>query len=672
MNTDFMRKGWTAKVWQPGILLLVALIHGLVYVFIMPPWQHHDEPKHFERVWLTANLDRPAQPGDADPELSLQVMRSMVANDFFAGAADQLPDLTNSTTPIKIAGFDQSGEPPLYYWAAALPLRLMRRAPVERQLIAARLVSLCFFLITILAAWGTGQVLFPPGSALRWMLPMSAALLPAFVDLMTAVNNDVAAVATFSCFLWSVTSLVQRGLTGTRLTAVLLTAGLTYFSKNTAWIALGLAPLAILLAVARGAWRRWAWLALCVGAVAGAVGILRWDDALYWYKSTTQPAPIRQSHESSVLGEQSFLVSTRYPRLPKNVFTIYQLLPLSTIEHLQGKTVTLGAWMWASEPVEAYSPRLDVISKAYWKKASIDQAPQFVAFQVELPAELGRGFVALDPYLSDNSLVKVYYDGVILVEGAYPLDQIPYFTDPGGRRGEWGGQPFTNLLRNASAETPGPRFLPRFDQGFARLLPQDTRPGMLATSVIDWEATGDFYVGTARFLVQSFWARFGWAHVRLIIPEVYVALTWLTVLCLVGAGIALVSRKSRIDSGVWFIVLLAVMISWGATLTRGMGLLGMKGLYLPPARHSYPVILPTLLVICLGWRQSTDMISQAIAWIQRSSRRSPIKDDAPGKAPAPATTAGKIDFSLVLFSAFFLALAVLSILSILRFYSGVA
>ncbi|MCZ7552822.1 MAG: hypothetical protein M5U05_09600 [Anaerolineales bacterium] len=44
-------------------ILVLAGISGLVFIFIMPAWQHYDEPNHFEHVWLAANLERLPQPG---------------------------------------------------------------------------------------------------------------------------------------------------------------------------------------------------------------------------------------------------------------------------------------------------------------------------------------------------------------------------------------------------------------------------------------------------------------------------------------------------------------------------------------------------------------------------------------------------------------------------------
>ena len=41
-----------------GWLIPLALCHGLLYMLILPPWQHYDEPPHFEYAWLIADRGR--------------------------------------------------------------------------------------------------------------------------------------------------------------------------------------------------------------------------------------------------------------------------------------------------------------------------------------------------------------------------------------------------------------------------------------------------------------------------------------------------------------------------------------------------------------------------------------------------------------------------------------
>lgn len=76
-----MLRRWATSPSRLGLLaaiLLVGLIHGLLYVFLMPPWQHYDEPTHFEYVWLIANRPGLPKPGDYDRDMRRQVGKSVV------------------------------------------------------------------------------------------------------------------------------------------------------------------------------------------------------------------------------------------------------------------------------------------------------------------------------------------------------------------------------------------------------------------------------------------------------------------------------------------------------------------------------------------------------------------------------------------------------------------
>ena len=189
------------------IILIVALIHGLIYVFIMPPWQHYDEPNHFEYIWLLAERGDIPERGDFDREMRREVALSMRENHFFPDV-DAAPSI-EAEKPW-IGTHDQTDEQPLYYYLASIPLRLLKDADVTTQMYAARFVSLLFYLVTVLAAWGVASELTRPKHPLRILLPLAVALVPAFTDVMTAVNNDSAAIAIFSLFLWGCMRLLRR------------------------------------------------------------------------------------------------------------------------------------------------------------------------------------------------------------------------------------------------------------------------------------------------------------------------------------------------------------------------------------------------------------------------------------------------------------------------------
>ncbi len=66
-----------------ALMLLLASLIGIAFVFIVPPWQHYDEPTQFEYAWLIAN--RPGLPGvgESDQALRRDIAASMIEHGFF-------------------------------------------------------------------------------------------------------------------------------------------------------------------------------------------------------------------------------------------------------------------------------------------------------------------------------------------------------------------------------------------------------------------------------------------------------------------------------------------------------------------------------------------------------------------------------------------------------------
>ncbi len=61
-------------------LLLLALVRGLVYIVIIPPWTHYDEPTHFEYAALINLLGHRPQPGDINRDLRFEIARSVAVH----------------------------------------------------------------------------------------------------------------------------------------------------------------------------------------------------------------------------------------------------------------------------------------------------------------------------------------------------------------------------------------------------------------------------------------------------------------------------------------------------------------------------------------------------------------------------------------------------------------
>lgn len=580
------------------VALLLALINGLVYVFILPPWQHYDEPNHFEYVWLAANKNRLPQPGDANPKLNRQVLRSMIEHHFFDHIGGP-PELNSPRPQVSIPGYSQLGEPPAYYLYAGLPLRFLDESSVRVGLTAARLMSLGLFLFTILCAWGVAQEVFSTGNPARRLAPISLALLPGAAELMTAVNNDVMAVAVFSLFFWGAVRLYKR-LTLVSLIWVAAAAGATVMAKNTAMIALPLLSVVLLFGLLRTRLRRFAWGLLAVMIVVALAVGLTMDDARSWYRATSQELGARTVFPEAPHGQAVLELDSAAAVIPEWSAGLFQVIPPDQAKALYDHTVTLGVWMWADRPVTARTPELFAPPGLFYNSVQLITSPQFFAIQADLPEGKDRIWVNLEPKTQEH--VTIYYDGFVLAMGEYPLNEPPKVVSVDGMSGSWGGQPFQNLLRNPSAESRALRVRAALDNPATKVLPDEARPTMVMAALQDWAGSGYYLRLTAWHLFETFWARFGWGHIPLLLEAAaYPFILAVTILAGIGMILGLVRSGRSAPGDVIALAVLALSAAWALALVRGVVYLGINIYYHPTARHAYPTIIPAVMGIVYGW-----------------------------------------------------------------------
>jgi len=233
---------WAVVRW----LLPLALLHGLIYLALVPPWEHYDEPGHF----LYAAEIAAGELGGRGPSavsISREVADSMYRHRFLGGAFR--PDLLQPGS-VRL-GEDQGVHPPLYYAVVGAILRPARFLSVEAQLYLARSLSLVLYALTVVAAWRITTVVLPNQPLAQLAIPLMVLLNPAFTDLMTALNNDVLLNFALTVALLGAVLLVRDGLSPARLLLMLLALGVAVAVKRTALAAV--LPLA--LAVVWGAHR---------------------------------------------------------------------------------------------------------------------------------------------------------------------------------------------------------------------------------------------------------------------------------------------------------------------------------------------------------------------------------------------------------------------------------
>ena len=582
-------------------VLLVALLNGLLYLFLVPPWQHYDEPTHFEYAWLIANRRSLPSEGDYDQDFRREVAASMIEHGFFRGM-NFAPNLLAQSEPVWL-GVSELSHPPLYYLLVGFVLAPISHADVTFLLYLARFVSLSLYLLTI---WLSGRIvaeLVPKGHFLRWAVPLSLALLPAYTDLMTAVNNDVGAVAAFSFFLWGAVRTIIRGFSWQRLIWLLVSAVICLWTKGTVALAVWVAPLVIILSFLRRAKLRWQLLAVAVWLLLPIALFLDWGDAAFWHRYTSQIRNTHEAREEAPLGSKALVLEVG------STNQLMQPLPAAEVEKLRGKNVTLGAWIWSSEQIEIRSPILDDGFRSISQRLEVGRTPKFFAITGTVSNEAWRIQVILSPAPSQKQKTQavLYYDGLVLVEGEYPLTQEPVFDDLEGKRGTWGGKSFVNLLRNGSAEASWLRF-----RGLAGQLEEVVRTRMripasvnaLLSILLDFHWSGWIYLPAARTLLLSFWAYFAWGHVRLNLPW-YHFLEALSLLGVLGSLVWWVRRWRNLEPSTRacaFFLATAVLVVWLSALLRVFPSLPFRpNPWLPVARYAFPVVIPTMSLLLIGW-----------------------------------------------------------------------
>jgi len=582
------------------IALLVALVHGLVYVVVVPPWQHYDEPAHFEYGWLIAHRQQLPQSDAVDLELRRELIRSMGNHGFYhdlGGAPD-----ADALAPEQLSiGISQLDDPPGYYLWAAAWMWPVRNQSLETQLMAARLSSLALLLIIVGLGYATTAAITRPGSPLRWMVPLSLALLPSFVDLMTAVNNDAGAVLAASLLIYGMALLIVRGISWRKLLLLGLAIGLCWVTKRTTLPLLVFVPFVLLLGALRGRARSVAWAGLALCVLVALPVLFEWGDPAYWMRGSFQSVPLKVE----VAGKSALkLIATA--QQPNSA--ALQLFPRE--DGLPGSVVTVGTWMWASRPISAQLPMLfaeELVPLSAPVQVSLDTQPRFYAFTTTVPAIFERVYLIVRPspvlQASDvEPAVEIYLQQIVVAKGQFPVGRAPVFHSDALAGGTWGNATFNNVVRNANLADEWPYLRPQWIERTPLGRTFEFGNFNLLAGVLDWGGAGWYFRAALENMAKSFWMVFGWGHVRMDVgwyPPLYV----LVGLSGLGGGLALLRRMTARHPqvqlmAVAFLTLVTALI-WSFTALRGIHSF-IYSVFIPGARYAYVVIVPTLICLCAG------------------------------------------------------------------------
>ena len=588
------------------IILVIALLNGLAFVFLVPPWQHYDEPNHFEFAWLIADRRALPEPNEYDREMRRQVAQSMVEHGFFRDL-DYLPDIDN-VKPF-IGAYSQTQSPPLYYMLASVPLMFLKDSPVDTQLYALRLLSLILYLFIILAAWGAIREITDKGNVLRVAVPLFMALLPAFTDVMTSVNNDVAAVFVSSFFIWGMIRCVVHGIRLRDLIWTIFFAVIGIWVRNSLLIALPIFILVILFKVfEKVTWRKWLFGGGVVVLLIAIFAVVSKGDAELWYRGSGQVQPTQMETAETPIGTHVLSLSLKDPSTPSWLPPIYQPIPYESSKNFFGKPATFGVWMWADSPITVKTPTINHGTTKYVWQVDLTKKPTFYAFPIKLENKRDRMWITFTPVKLGSQDVHVYLDGVVLATGRYPIQIPPEFDDADAASGQWGEKVFANVIRNGSFERSWFFIHPIVDDFVQKIMPDDIRLSSMLASIVDYKGGGWYYRLTLARLFRTFWAKFGWAHVPLLGHKPYRILLGFTILAVIGMVLGAFQDLHRLQWIVAFLFVLVLLGYWIPTLVRGSIFLAFHRVFIPAARYAYPSIICVGTLLTYGWSKLLDIL----------------------------------------------------------------
>lgn len=586
------------------LLLLLCTLQGILYIVIVPPWQHYDEPTHFEYAWLIANKRIIPDINDVDREMRREVLASMARNEFFDAAPPQW--LTDSATIW--LGIPEVTHPPAYYAYLAGGLIPISFLDMTTQMYVARVMTLLLYLGTIAFIYAITAELTPRGHTLRWLVPLTAILIGPFANQMTAINNDAASAFSLSLFLWVAVRLVRRGFSIIGLLFLILTALLAVFSKNTTALAVALMPHVLVLVwwlQRRWSWR-WFWLSAGVLLALFLFLFFEWGDAAYWYRFENESVQLHPT-QSEAPSETAYPYAVRVTVDSRD--TERKLLnPLfaSQMAQIAGKTVSMGGWIWASETQAIDAPGLLLSNRnsaelyLLTEPITVTTSPTFVVSTYTIPEEAAVGYYALfaKTTLTKEANFDLYLQDAFLMEGGWPESmELP-------QAGEMlpAAVAERNLLRNGTASEGWPRLRTWVDQAFERYLRRS--PSYLFSALLDVQRNVPFLLGAvAPYLLTDLFVAYGWGHVR--IGEGWWSYGFAFMVVAAAIGVMLWFRRGnnqRSSSLTPALSVLAVagLLVWVAALVWPLPY-NWARLTLPSARYTFAAIAPTAFFLAAGW-----------------------------------------------------------------------
>jgi len=240
-----------------ALLLALALVRGVIYAAVIPPWQAPDEFRHFEYIKLLHQERRLLTTQDTSLSLQREIIASMIKHEYWRFGRVTFPfDPDNPPQSFEeiIWPVDPYWlfQPPLYYLMAASLLVVVDQSDIDLQLYVLRFLSVIFGAVVVFIAFLTATELFPDDNLLIVGIPAFITFLPMHTFVTSAINNDNLAELLVSVILLILVKGYKEGFSPLKIGSISLLVALGLLTKRTTVMTLPILAVAIPIYLWRG------------------------------------------------------------------------------------------------------------------------------------------------------------------------------------------------------------------------------------------------------------------------------------------------------------------------------------------------------------------------------------------------------------------------------------
>jgi hypothetical protein len=230
-----------------GWMAALAIVHGLLYAFLIPPWQAPDEIAHFEYARLFAEHWRPVELADASPTLEHEIIDSLYRYRAWYWIGWPTPE----ERPGRLEAapfFGRSrtlGRFSLAYVLYAVAVWPFREQDVITQLYVMRCVSVLLGAVVVVLAFRIAQRVEPDAPELRLGAALFLIFLPQHAFITAVVSDGNLAECLASAVIYLLIKMWREGVRWSQVVIALTATFMAWQTKTTTYF---LVPLLIVLA----------------------------------------------------------------------------------------------------------------------------------------------------------------------------------------------------------------------------------------------------------------------------------------------------------------------------------------------------------------------------------------------------------------------------------------